>query len=123
MVLRWRRFGSLNMARRVSFKLDSSSIAVLFAIVSLIIFTITRTVEIDKFPIYFFCDEAFHQIYAQALLDNGFRDSRGVLLPLYIEKASNRWVPQITLYLYMLPVLIWGKSVVLTRLVTAISVS
>lgn len=92
----------------------------IFASLTLIISLISRVYKIDKFPIYFFCDEAFHQIYAQALLDNGFRDSRGVLLPLYIEKASNRWVPQITLYLYMLPVLIWGKSVVLTRLVTAI---
>lgn len=109
------------MSKVCSHKLNTGiRSSLVFALISLVIFSASRFISIDKFPIYFFCDEAFHQIYAQALLDNGFRDSRGVLLPLYIEKASGRWVPQITLYLYMLPVLLWGKSVVLTRIVTAI---
>ena len=61
------------------------------------LFAFSRFYHLADFPIYFFCDEAFIGAQTRHLLDNGFRDGQGRLLPMYYQKAPGRWVPQISL--------------------------
>jgi len=89
------------------------------AVVSTIVYLIVRLVAVEDFPIYFFCDEAYIGNQIEALLKNNFHDSSGRLLPLYYEKAPGRWVPQISLYLYLPFVLIGGITITSLRWATA----
>jgi hypothetical protein len=80
-----------------------------------------RVAWVSDFPIYFFCDEAFFGVKARELLRLGFRDGSGSLFPLFYEKAPSRWVPQVTLYLYALPVAIFNNSIEVIRITSAIT--
>jgi len=89
------------------------------AVASTIVYLVVRLVGVEDFPIYFFCDEAYIGNQIEALLKNNFHDSSGRLLPLYYEKAPGRWVPQISLYLYLPFVLIGGTTITSLRWATA----
>lgn len=90
------------------------------AIASVIVYLAVRLVAVEDFPIYFFCDEAYIGNQIEALLRNSFHDASGRFLPLYYEKAPGRWVPQISLYLYLPFVLIGGTTIASLRWATAI---
>lgn len=90
-----------------------------YAEVGLLLFTmfayaITRFIGLQDFPMYFFCDEAIQPVLAQQLLKNGFRDADGVLLPTYFFNAD-KWSLSLTVYLHLISVAIFGKSVLVTR--------
>ena len=53
---------------------------VLFGL-GMFVYLFTRLWGIDKFPIYFFTDEAANPLFAQGLFDNGFRNAQGVSVP------------------------------------------
>ena len=89
------------------------------AVASTIVYLVVRLVGVEDFPIYFFCDEAYIGNQIEALLKNNFHDSSGRFLPLYYEKAPGRWVPQISLYLYLPFVLIGGTTITSLRWATA----
>ena len=81
-------------------------------------YLLTRLIALDKFPIYFFSDEAIQTMSAFDLINRGFRDLEGNLFPLYFENG-----PQFNLSLSVwLQVLIaWlPRSVWLTRALPAI---
>jgi hypothetical protein len=88
--------------------------------IGLALYLLTRLWHIEDFPIFFFCDEAYHQNEIWKILGRGLRGADGTFLPLFVEKAPNRWVPQITLYLYLLPTIVFGKSILITRGLLAI---
>ncbi len=92
---------------------------VLFGL-GLLVYLFTRLWEIDKFPIYFFTDEAANPLFAQGLFDNGFRNARGVSFPLYFELAANRWGPLLSVYIHAFSAALFGKSVVVTRTTQAL---
>ena len=80
-------------------------------------YLLTRLIALDKFPIYFFSDEAIQTMSAFDLINRGFRDLEGNLFPLYFENG-----PQFNLSLSVwLQVLIaWlPRSVWLTRALPA----
>ena len=87
----------------------------------MLVYLLTRIYQVAQFPIYFFCDEAFFGVKVEQLLLQGFHDNYGHLFPLFFEKATSRWVPQITLYLYVIPVLLFGKSIEVIRITSALS--
>ena len=87
---------------------------------ALLLYLFTRLYAVDAFPIYFFADEAIHAVYAQELLDRGFKDAGGAYFPLYFEAAGNRWTPLLSVYVHAVPIAILGKSVVLTRATSAL---
>ena len=91
----------------------------LFA-VGLMIYGFTRLWALDRFPIFFFADEATHAVLASELLSRGLRDGRGSFLPLYFEAAGNRWTPLLSVYVHILPVALFGKSIFTTRAVSAV---
>lgn len=91
---------------------------VLFGL-ALLVYVITRLWAMDRFPIYFFADEATHAVYAQDLLDRGLRDGKGAFLPIYFEAAGNRWTPLLSVYVHAVSVALFGKSLLVTRATSA----
>jgi 4-amino-4-deoxy-L-arabinose transferase-like glycosyltransferase/predicted DNA-binding antitoxin AbrB/MazE fold protein len=91
----------------------------LFAL-ALLVYLFTRLYGITQFPIYFFADEATHAVYAQDLLDRGFKDGRGSVMPIYFEAAGNRWTPLLSVYVHAISVASFGKSIFVTRATSAV---
>jgi len=87
---------------------------------ALLIYLFTRLYAIDRFPIYFLGDEATHAVYAQDLLDKGFKDNRGNFLPIYFEAAGNRWTPLFSAYVHAISVALFGKSIIVVRVTSAL---
>ncbi len=87
---------------------------------ALLVYAFTRLYALERFPIYFFADEATHAVLAADLLQNGFRDAHGHLFPLYFEAAGLRWTPLLSVYVHVLPVALFGKSIAVTRATAAL---
>jgi len=83
-------------------------------ILALAIYLTTRLVSLPDFPIYFFTDEAIQTQHAADLIHNGFRDPQGVLLPTYF-KNGGQYNLSLSVYVQVIPYLIFGKSVWVTR--------
>ena len=92
---------------------------ILFAL-GMFIYAYTRLAAIDRFPIYFFADEATHAVYAQDLLDRGLKDATGHFMPIYFEAAGNRWTPLLSVYVHAISVAMFGKSILVTRATSAV---
>ncbi len=90
----------------------------LFAL-SLVLYAITRLYRLADFPIYFFSDEAIHTALAAELLRDGFRDHLGRLLPTYFENVY-LYNLSLSVYLQVLPTALFGRSVFVTRAVSAL---
>ena len=86
----------------------------LFAL-GLAVYAATRLWGIDRFPIYFFCDEATPTVLAEEVFARGLRDPNGGFFPLYFEIAPRRWCPELQLYFHGLGSLLFGRSVQVTR--------
>jgi 4-amino-4-deoxy-L-arabinose transferase-like glycosyltransferase len=78
------------------------------------IYLATRLIGLDRFPIYFFTDEAFQTQAMVELIQLGYRNVEGTFLPAYFGNGMG-----FTVYLQWLPLLLFGKSAVLTRAVSA----
>jgi len=88
-------------------------------VVVLLLYAVTRLIALEKFPIYFFTDEAAQTILAEDLVNNEFRDGDGTLLPTYFE---NNYLYNLSLsvYVQVIPYMLFGKSVFVTRAVSAL---
>jgi 4-amino-4-deoxy-L-arabinose transferase-like glycosyltransferase len=80
---------------------------------------VSRLYRLADFPIYFFCDEAIQQVRAWELLRDGMRDQFHQLLPTYVLNGPV-FNLSTSVYAQVLPVLVFGKSVFLTRAVSAL---
>ncbi len=78
------------------------------------IYAFTRLFALDRFPINFFADEAFQVTNAVDLMRLGFRDVQGRLFPVYI-KSGFVTNPNISVYLHVLTVSLFGKSIEIAR--------
>jgi hypothetical protein len=87
---------------------------------SLLVYAVTRLIGIERFPIYFFTDEATFALLANELLSHGLRDGRGTLLPLYFEVAGNRWTPVLAVYVHLPAVALFGRSILAVRATSAL---
>lgn len=84
----------------------------------LLLYLLTRFIQLDKFPIFFFTDEAVQTMSAVDLIAHGFRDSAGRLFPVYFENGG-QFNLSLSVYLQLLPALL-PRSVWLTRGVCAL---
>lgn len=82
---------------------------------ALLIYLATRLVGLTKFPIYFFTDEAIQTLLAADLLRDGFHSPDGVFLPTYFKNVY-QYNLSVSVYLQIIPYLLFGKSVWITRL-------
>jgi dolichyl-phosphate-mannose-protein mannosyltransferase/AF2212-like protein len=80
----------------------------------LLIYSLTRFIGLTLFPIYFFCDEAIQTNLASDLLLRGFRDHTGTLLPPFFLN-DQKWSLSFSVYIQLLSVVLFGKSVFVTR--------
>jgi hypothetical protein len=81
---------------------------------ALAIYLITHLIGLTRFPIYFFTDEAIQTVSAADLIRDHFRDEEGILLPTYFKNGPF-YNLSLSVYLQVLPYLLFGKSVFVTR--------
>jgi 4-amino-4-deoxy-L-arabinose transferase-like glycosyltransferase len=96
---------------------------------ALLVYLLTHLVGLTRFPIYFFSDEAIQTVAAENLIRDHFADEKGTFLPTYFKNGPY-YNLSISVYAQVLPYLLFGKSVFLTRatsvfisLLAAVSVS
>jgi 4-amino-4-deoxy-L-arabinose transferase-like glycosyltransferase len=80
---------------------------------ALVVYAVTRFIALDQFPLYFFSDEAVHTVRAAELALGGGRYEGG-FLPTYFQNGPF-WNLSVSVYAQVLPYLLFGKSVVVTR--------
>lgn len=88
-------------------------------VLGLLVYLATRLIRLPDFPIYFFTDEAIQTQHAADLIANVFRAPDGTLLPTYFENGG-QYNLSLSVYIQVLPTLLFGKSVWVTRGVSAI---
>ena len=79
------------------------------------VYLLTRFWGLERFPIYFFGDEAVQTLFAQDLLARKFHAPDGTLFPIYVEAAALRWTPLLSMYIHAVGLLLFGKSILVTR--------
>jgi len=84
--------------------------------VALAIYLATRLIGLTEFPIYFFTDEAIQTVRAADLVRDNFSGYDGELLPTYFQNGG-RYNLGVSVYMQVLPYLLFGKSVFITRAV------
>ena len=95
-------------------------LATTFFSVALVIYLLTRLWGIDRFPLFFYSDEANYVIFGHELLERGLRGSDGQLLPLYFEADSNRYAPFTVVYFQLLTSSLFGNSIFVARATNAV---
>jgi hypothetical protein len=78
------------------------------------IYLIIRLVRLPDFPIYFFTDEAVQTVLAQDLVNNGWHGYDHQLLPTFFVNG-NQYNLGVSVYAQVIPYLLFGKSVWVTR--------
>lgn len=84
----------------------------------LALYLATRFIGLTRFPIYFFCDEAVQANKAADLVAGGLK-LYGTFLPPYFRN-DQRWNLSLSVYLQVIPVVLFGKSVLVTRATSVI---
>jgi hypothetical protein len=90
-------------------------IVTIFIILSIFLYIFTRFAGLNRFPAFFFSDEAMQSIYAEQLIDNHFLSANDENIPIYVPVEGNRWSPMASIYVQSVSVLLFGKSVLQTR--------
>jgi 4-amino-4-deoxy-L-arabinose transferase-like glycosyltransferase len=86
--------------------------------IAILVYAISRFTQISSFPLYFFADEALEVVLAQELLQRGFRDEKGGLLPVFFN-AYGFQVPLVSVYFHALTSSLFGNSSDVARLTSA----
>jgi 4-amino-4-deoxy-L-arabinose transferase-like glycosyltransferase len=90
----------------------------LFAL-ALILYLATRLIGLVNWPIYFFTDEAVQTNFASELVERGFVWNETDSVPVFFENAG-QYEMNISVYVQLVPYLIFGKSVFVTRAVSVL---
>jgi hypothetical protein len=83
------------------------------------VYLLTRLIGLTNFPIYFFTDEAVQTVLASDLIRDNFKNYAGDFLPTYFENGG-KYRLSTSVYLQIVPYLIFGKSVFATRATSVI---
>lgn len=87
---------------------------------ALIIYLLMVVTGLETYPAYFFTDEAVHANMAADFIANGYKNYEGEFLPTYFSLGSMFSINSVSVYLQVIPYLLFGKSVFITRLVSAL---
>jgi hypothetical protein len=116
---------NLTANSRLTDRVDCPRELIFFAL-ALTLYLITRLVRLPDFPIYFFTDEAVQTILAQDFVRDGLHGYDHQFLPTFFPNGS-QYNLGVSVYLQVLPYLLFGKSVWVTRgvsvLVTLLAVA
>ena len=91
------------------------TLASVLVTLSILLYLFTRFAGLNRFPVFFFSDEAMQTIYAEKLIDNHFLYPNDEQIPVYVPVEGDRWSPMISTYLQAISLSIFGKSVLQTR--------
>ncbi len=86
---------------------------------SLAIYLATRLIGLEAFPIFFFTDEAVQTLLAADLVRDNFVGYDQVFFPTYFRNGY-QFNLSLSVYLQVIPFLFFGKSVFVTRAVSAL---
>ncbi len=94
----------------------------LLLLLALVVYAMTRLAAIEKFPIYFFCDEAMHTVQFQALLDHDWKalEEPEEFLPAYFLN-SRMFNLSLSVYVQGAASLLAGTSVATVRTTSALA--
>ena len=85
----------------------------------LLIYLAVRLVGLERFPIYFFTDEAAQTVLAADLVRDGLKNYAGEFLPTFFENGG-KYRLGVSVYLQVIPYIMFGKSVFVTRAVSVL---
>ncbi|TFH36387.1 MAG: hypothetical protein E4G99_05080 [Anaerolineales bacterium] len=88
-------------------------------VISIGVYAASRLINLSDYPIYFFTDEAVQTVLASDLVRDGFYGYDGVFLPTYFEN-SMLYNLSLSVYIQVIPYLLFGKSIIVTRAVSAL---
>ena len=88
-------------------------------VAALLLYLFSRLIALEDFPIYFFTDEAAQTVLAQDFVLNEYRSGENEFLPTYFYN-SYQYNLSTSVYLQVLPYLVFGKSIWVTRGLPAI---
>ena len=115
----WVSFRILVERVRIALKAWPYSIEKSLFGLAIIIYLATRLIGLVDFPIYFFTDEAVQTVLAADLVRDHFHNYDKVFLPTYFKNGSN-YNLSLSVYLQVLPYLLFQKSVFVTRLTSVL---
>lgn len=89
-------------------------------VAALLIYLAVRLIGLTSFPIYFFTDEAVQAVMAEDFVQNGLKNYNAELLPTYFNKDPTYNLSSVSVYAQVIPYLLFGKSVYVTRAVSVL---
>lgn len=95
------------------------SIGFSLTIIALLIYLLVRLIGLEKYPIYFFSDEAIQAVRASDLIRDRFHNPQGELLPVFFENGG-QFNLSTSVYYQVVPVLLSGRQVWVTRASTVL---
>lgn len=115
-----RRLGEALGALKVAGLANLRSLEASLFILAVLVYLTTRLVGLQDYPIYFFTDEAIQTVSAADLIRAGFRDAEKIFLPTYFKNGSF-YNLSLSVYWQVLPTLLFGKSLLITRLAAVLA--
>ncbi len=88
-------------------------------LLALLVYAFSRFIGIDRYPIYFFTDEAIQANLAADLIRDHLHGGDGIFLPTYFKNVYE-YNLSLSVYLQLLPTYFLGKSVIVTRMASAV---
>ena len=85
----------------------------------MLIYLTVRLVGLERYPIYFFTDEAVQTVLAADLARDHLKNYVGDLLPTFFENGGEYRLG-VSVYLQVIPYIMFGKSVFVTRAVSVL---
>lgn len=86
----------------------------------MVIYITTRLIGLERWPIYFFTDEAVQTVMASDFIHQGFTNYENESWPTYFNNGSSFNLSSVSVYVQVIPYLLFGKSVFVTRAVSAL---
>lgn len=86
---------------------------------ALTVYLVTRLTGLAEYPIYFFTDEAVQSVLARDFIRDGLHNYAGDLLPAYFQNVY-QYNLGVSVYLQVLPSLLFGRSIEIARGVPAL---
>lgn len=86
----------------------------LLTLLALLVYLAVRLSGLERYPIYFFTDEAIQSLSAFYLIRDGFYSPEKVFLPTYFQNGVY-YNLSLSVYLQLLPTWLFGLSAVVTR--------
>ena len=88
-------------------------------VTALLVYLATRLIGLVDFPIYFYCDEAAPVVLAADFVNDGWRNYTEEIFPTFFQNVD-KYSLGLTVYLQLIPYLLFGKSVFVARATTGV---